>query len=299
VLIDPVGSFKWVGRTTAKLRAAGVEVRKALPFRLIRARTRRDMRNHRKLFVIDGRIGYVGSQNIVTRDFKRGIVNQEMLLRVTGPVVAGMNAVFRADWFLETEEHLDQEVELPAPTGDAILQVMPSGADYPLEGFETLITWQIHAAQERVTIVTPYLIPDDDLIGAIRTARARGVEIDLIVSAVADQLLVSLAQSSYYEPILREGVRIHRYRDKLLHAKSVSIDRRLGIVGSSNVDLRSFQLNEEVSLLLLDEPSVAELEKAQRAYIECSDLLELDEWCRRSRPRKLAENLARLMGPLL
>ncbi len=299
VLIDPVGSHRWLRGTLAALRAADVAVRQTLPFHLIRTRTRRDMRNHRKLFVIDGTVGYVGSQNIVAKDFRPGIVNREVLLRVTGPVVAAMTGVFLVDWYLETETMLDASVAIPARTGDAVLQMLPSGADYPLEGFETLLVWQIHAARHRAIVVTPYLIPDDALIAALRTARARGVEIDLIVSAVADQWLVSLAQSSYYDAMLVSGVRIHRYRDQLLHAKSVSIDRRLGIVGSSNVDLRSFQLNEEASLLLYDAASIERLEAIQRDYIAGSDRLALDDWRRRPAARKLAENLARLTGPLL
>lgn len=299
VLFDPVGSHRWRRGTRAALKAAGVEVREALPFHLLRARTRRDMRNHRKLFVIDDRIGYVGSQNLVAKNFRPGVVNRDLLLRVEGPIVAEMTAVFQADWYCETERLVAPEIPIPPPAGDAVLQLLPSGADYPLEGFETLLTWQAHAATERITIVTPYLIPDDDLIGAMRTARARGVAVDLVVSAVADQLLVSLAQASYYDGILREGIRLYRYRDRLLHAKSVTIDRRLGIVGSSNVDLRSFQLNEEVSLLLLDAASIAELEAVQRRYIAGSDPLDLAAWRRRPLARKLVENLARLVGPLL
>ena len=299
VLFDPVGSHHWLKGTLKALRAADVTVRQALPFHLIRARTRRDMRNHRKLFVIDGTIGYVGSQNIVAKDFKPGIVNREVLLRVTGPVVAAMTGVFLVDWYCETETLLDEHVAIPRPTGDAVLQMLPSGADYPLEGFETLLVWQVHAAREHVVMVTPYLIPDDALIGALRTARSRGVEIDLIVSAVADQWLVSLAQCSYYDALLSSGVRIHRYRDHLLHAKSVSIDHRLGVVGSSNVDLRSFQLNEEVSLLLYDRASIERLETIQRNYVAGSERLELAAWRRRPPARKLAENFARLTGPLL
>ncbi|USI72952.1 cardiolipin synthase [Sphingomonas morindae] len=299
VLFDPVGSHPWRRGTLAALRAAGVEAREALPVSLFRARTRRDMRNHRKLFVIDGTIGYVGSQNIVSKDFRPGIVNRDIAVRVTGPVVAEMAAVFQADWFCETEALLEPQPPIPPPAGEATLQLLPSGADYPLEGFETLLVWQIHAARRRAIIVTPYLVPDDDLIGALRTARARGVEIDLIVSAVVDQWLVHLAQCSYYDEILSAGVRIHRYRDRLLHAKSVAIDDALGIVGSSNVDLRSFQLNEEVSLLLHDRASIGALVAVQQSYIAGSDPLDPAAWRRRPRLRILAENLARLLGPLL
>lgn len=298
VLLDPVGSHHWVRSTLRLLEEAGVTARAALPFRLLRGRTRRDMRNHRKLFLIDGRIGWAGSQNIVTKDFRRGIVNRELVVRCEGPIVAEMNAVFLADWYLETEHMLD-EPEIPAPAGDATAQLLPSGADFPLEGLETLLIWQIHEACSRIVIVTPYLIPDEDLIGAMRTAVLRGVTIDLIVSGVVDQPIVRLAQCSYYDDLLCSGVRIHAYRDYLLHAKSVSVDGRLGVVGSSNVDLRSFQLNEEVSLLLFDPPEIERLEAIQQAYLDNSDPIELQRWRHRSGLRKVAENLARLVSPLL
>jgi cardiolipin synthase len=299
VILDPVGSRPWVRGTMQKLADAKVEVRAALPFRLLRGRTRRDMRNHRKLFLIDGRIGYAGSQNIVARDFRPGVVNRELVARTTGPIVAEMEAVFVADWYLETEEMLDATPIIPAPTGTAIAQLLPSGANFPLHGFETLLVWQIHEARERAIIVTPYLIPDDDLLAAMRTAVMRGVEIDLVVSKVVDQRLVNLAQSSYYLELLQCGVRIFRYRDELLHAKNISIDGRLGIAGSSNVDIRSFQLNEEVSLLLLDRDSIAKLEAIQRGYLARSEVLDLDRWKKRSRLRRIGEATARLVSPLL
>jgi cardiolipin synthase len=128
---------------------------------------------------------------------------------------------------------------------------------------------------------------------------ARGVDVDLIVSKIADQKLVSLAQRSYFSDLLRAGVSIWRYRDLLLHAKNVSVDGNLAILGSSNVDLRSFLLNDEVSLLLYDRESVGQLEAIQRGYVEESDRLTLDQWQARSRAQKLLEGVARLVSPLL
>ena len=299
VLIDPVGSHRWIRNTLRLLRHNGVETREALPLHWLRGHTRRDMRNHRKLFLIDGAIGYAGSQNIVAKDFRPGITNRELVLRVTGPVVAQMAALFVSDWYLETETMLSTPIDHPAPTGTTTAQLLPSGADYGLQGFETLLVSQIHAARDRVMITTPYLIPDEALLGAMRTAALRGVAVDVIVSAVVDQPLVSLAQRSYYDQLLEVGVRIHRYRDDLLHAKNVSIDGRLAIVGSSNVDLRSFQLNDEASVLLFDPSSIATLESIQREYIAHSDQLDLAGWRRRAPIAKIAENLARLVTPLL
>lgn len=299
VLVDVVGSHRWIRRTLRLLQANGVHARAALPFRPLRHRTRRDMRNHRKLYIIDETIGYAGSQNIICRDFRPGVVNRELVARVIGPAVAEMTAVFLTDWFLETEQLLDEAPAIPKSAGESRLQVLPSGADYPLEGFQTLLTWQVDRARREVVLVTPYLIPDDGLLAALSTAVLRGVDVRVIVSAVADQPLVNLAQSSYYDELLTCGVRIFRYREFLLHAKTLRIDGELGIIGSSNVDIRSFQLNEEVSLLLMDGPSLDRLSQIQDGYVAGSDELRVDEWRRRSPLRKLGEGAARLVSPLL
>jgi cardiolipin synthase len=299
VLVDPVGSHRWIKGTLRALEARGVQVRAVLPFRLWRERTRRDMRNHRKLFIVDGAIGYAGSQNIVARDFRPGVVNRELVARVTGPAVAAMSAIFVSDWYLETEELLDDAIAVPPRAGASTVQLLPSGADYPLEGFQALMTWQVAAARREIVIVTPYLVPDEGLLGALKTAVLRGVAVHVVVSAVVDQWLVSLAQSSYYDELLSGGVRIHRYRDYLLHAKAVRIDDTLGIVGSSNVDIRSFRLNEEVSLLLLDHDAILALRRIQDAYLAASDEIALAAWRARSGARKLMENGARLVSPLL
>lgn len=299
VLVDPVGSRPWIDGTLRLLREAGVETRAALPFRLLRGRTRRDMRNHRKLFVIDGAIAYTGSQNLVARDFRAGIVNDELVARVSGPAVAALSSVFLADWYLETERLLDREPAIPPPAGNAVLQALPSGADYPLLGFQTLLTWQVGQARAEIVIVTPYLIPDEGLLDALGTAALRGVEVRIIVSAVVDQWLVSLAQRSYYDELLSRGIKLYRYRRHLLHAKAVRIDDAFAVIGSSNFDIRSFQLNEEVSLLLLDRDSIAALATIEQGYLRDSTPLSLEEWRRRGLAVRLAENIARLISPLL
>lgn len=300
VMFDPVGSHRWRRGTIAMLQGAGVEVREALPVRLLWRRSRADMRNHRKLFVIDGMVGYAGSQNIVAKDFRPGVVNRELVARVTGPIVAEMAAIVAGDWAIEAEGAPEPDpVTVPAPTGDAYLQLLPSGADYPLEGFETLLVWQLHRARQRVVLVTPYFIPDEDVIGAMRSAVARGVIVDLIVSKVVDQPIVHLAQCSYFGELLNAGIRIHQFRDYLLHAKNVSIDGALGVVGSSNVDLRSFQLNEEASLLLHDDAAIARLEAIQADYIAKSDRIDPEAWHARPWLQRLPQNIARIMSPLL
>ncbi|WP_288197499.1 phospholipase D-like domain-containing protein, partial [uncultured Pleomorphomonas sp.] len=299
VLIDAVGSRPWLRRTRALLAAEGVPYRLALPVRwwtTVR-RARADLRNHRKIAVIDGRLAYVGSQNIVDRNFRRGVVNDELVARIEGPVAVAVAAVFASDWYLETREVLPLP---PMPAAAAApAQVMPSGPDYGVPGFERLLVALIHAAETQVTLVSPYLIPDEALLAALQTAAYRGVAIDLVVSRVVDQRLVRLAQRSFYDELMSMGVRIHRYRGHLLHAKHVSVDGRIGVVGSGNADLRSFMLNAEISLLLYDPAEVAQLVAQQAQCMALSDRLDLLEWRRRPMAMSLAENLARLVGPLL
>ncbi|MBZ6076136.1 cardiolipin synthase [Microvirga puerhi] len=302
VLIDALGSRTWAPRVLDALRQRGVAVHLVLPFGLLRWKTARaDLRNHRKIAVIDGRIGYVGSQNIVDADFKPGIVNQEMVVRVTGPVVLELQAVFVADWFLETQEVLETPDLFPSPvrTGHVVAQVLPSGPDYPEAGIGQLIEALVHGARRRVVITTPYFIPNEGLLHALGTAVLRGVEVHLVLSKPADQILVSLAQRSYYAELLAAGIRIHLYRDKLLHAKHISVDRRVSLIGSSNVDMRSFVLNSEVSLILFDREANTELRAEQERYFAASEELSLDTWRARPLTRKIIENIARLVSPLL
>jgi cardiolipin synthase len=259
------------------------------------------LRNHRKIAVIDGRVGYTGSQNLVDAAFKPGIIYEELVVRAAGPVVLQLQATFAVDWFLETEQVLDAPEFFPPPetAGTVIAQVLPSGPDYPVTNVQRLLVALIHGAQERVVITTPYFIPDEALLQALQTATLRGVEVHLIVSRVADQVLVCLAQRSYYTDLLRMGIHIHLFQEKLLHAKHTSIDGELAVIGSSNMDIRSFVLNAEVSLAIYDTEAVARLRAEQeRTLANCKPLL-LDDWVRRSRWAKFAENLARLMSPLL
>lgn len=302
VLIDALGSRAWAPRVTEALRKRGVEVHLVLPVGLLRRRSARaDLRNHRKIAVIDGVVGYVGSQNIVDADFKPGITNRELVVRVTGPVVLELQGVFAADWFLETQEALDAPDLFPAPmrTGNAVAQVLPSGPDYPEAGIGLLIEALVHGARRRVVVTTPYFIPNEALLRAMATAVLRGVEVHLVLSKPVDQILVSLAQRSYYTELLAAGVRIHLYKDRLLHAKHLSIDRRISLIGSSNVDMRSFTLNSEVSLIVFDRTVTAALHAEQEEYFAESEELSLETWRARPLASKIVENIARLVSPLL
>jgi cardiolipin synthase len=284
------------------LAGAGVSAHLVLPVRLLRRRsTRADLRNHRKIVVIDGQIGYIGSQNIVDADFNPRVTNQELVVRVSGPAVLGLQAVFVADWFLETDQVLKDPDLFPEPirSGHVVAQVLPSGPDYPEAGVERVIEALIHGAHERVVITTPYFIPSEALLHALETAVLRGVEVHIILSKPVDQILVHLAQCSYYAELLDAGVKIHLYRDKLVHAKHLSIDKDVSLIGSSNMDMRSFTLNSEISLVVFDRELTGHLHTEQARYFAGSDHLLASQWTTRSLARKVTENIARLLTPLL
>jgi cardiolipin synthase len=302
VLVDALGSRKMVSSLFPRLQAAGVQCHEMLVtglFRRYAART--DLRNHRKIAVIDGRIAYTGSQNLIRADFKEGITYEEMVVRVTGPVVLEFQFVFVSDWYLETEEMLNTPSLFSPPGQTATLpaQVLASGPTYAPEGIQRLVLALIHGARKRVVITTPYFIPDAPLLTALIIAVLRGVEVHLVLSAVEDQFLVSQAQRSYYEELLEAGVKIHLFQERFLHAKHMTVDDQVAVIGSSNMDIRSFVLNAEISLIVYDPAFTIQLHAEQDRYFRGSRLLTLQEWQQRSFAARFTQNLARLMSPLL
>ena len=302
VLMDGLASRSAIRSLAPSMRAAGVEVLRTLPVSWLRPhRTRPDLRNHRKIAVLDGRVAYVGSQNIVDADFKKGFVYKELVVRVTGPAALQFQAIFLTDHFLETRNR-DYNSELfpePVVAGTTVAQALPSGPGYRYANNQRLIVALLYAAKKRVAITTPYFIPDESLLQAIQAAVVRGVEVHLIVSQKADQILVGLAQRSYYEELLEAGVRIHEYRCGLLHAKHVSIDDSIALIGSSNLDIRSFSLNAEITLIVYDPKVVGELRREQEKNMADSQPLTAEQWARRSFPVKMFQNTARLFDSVL
>jgi cardiolipin synthase len=302
VLADAIGSRPGLRTLRPKLTALGVAVHEMLPVSLLPWRKARvDLRNHRKIAVIDGWVGYTGSQNLVAAGFKEGLAYEDLMVRVTGPVVLELQYIFAADWFLETSEVLDSETEFPSPeiTGSTPAQALPSGPGFPTQNNQRLFVALVHGARKQVVLTTPYFIPDEPLLQAMQTAAMRGVEVHLVVSDKADQAIVSLAQKSYYEELLEAGIQVHLYHKCFLHAKHLSVDDAVCVIGTSNLDIRSFALNAEVMLMIYDSGVAAQLATEQKRYFANSSLLTLATWGQRSFGRRFLENLARLLSPLL
>ncbi len=302
VLVDALGSRRMLKTLLPCLTAAGVQVHRMLPTGIFR-RTggRRDMRNHRKIAVIDGHVGYTGSQNLISPTFKEGIVYEEMVVRLTGPAVTELQFVFVADWYLETGEVLDTPGVFPNPqlAGEVATQALPSGPGFAPGANERLVVALIHGAKQRVVLTTPYFIPDAPLLQALEMAVLRGVHVHLVVSEQEDQFLVGRAQRSYYEDLLEAGVFIHLFQGEFLHAKHLSIDDDVSLIGSSNMDIRSFVLNAEISLLVYDQGVTRKLQEEQARYFARSRTLDLEAWRQRGFWPRLSENVCRLVSPLL
>jgi cardiolipin synthase len=303
LLLDAVGSRVALKQFGPELREAGAEVRSMLPVGLFRRKGERfDLRNHRKITVIDGTIGYVGSQNVADPNFVKNYPNEELVARVTGPVVSQLQATFLGDHYLETEQVLDREELFPdlKPTGNSPAQLLPSGPGYGQENGRELIISMLYMARRRVVITTPYFIPDEPFLNGICAAgRRENVRVHLVVSKHANQLISQLAQRSYYDDLLEAGIRIHLYRPHFLHAKLLTIDDDLALIGSTNMDIRSFALNAEINVLIYDRQLVERLKEVQDDYFRKSDELTLADWRKRSALQKVVQNTARLMDSFL
>jgi cardiolipin synthase len=294
------------GRPTRRwLRENGIRFEEMLPFKPFRTSWRRpDLRNHRKVLVIDGTVGFMGSQNMIDASYnkkgniRRGLQWKDLMVRLQGPIVAGVNAIFVTDWFAETGELLTRETDPihEIPVDSALdCQVVPSGPGFDKENNLRMFNALVYSAQRRLVVVSPYFVPDDSMLYAITTAAERGVEVQLFACEVADQVMVYHAQRSYYETLLDAGVRIFLYeKPVVLHAKHFTVDDDVAVVGSSNMDMRSFSLNFEVSLMVRGRNFVDRLRRVEDDYREHSRELTLEEWRARPLPVQVLDNTARL-----
>lgn len=309
ILVDSLGSWNFLHSHEAKrLVQAGAEVREALPSRLWRLPlVRYDLRMHRKLVLIDDRIAWTGSLNLVDpRFFKRDAgVGQwvDAMVRVRGSVVESLAIIFQTDWQSET----DQTSLLPDLTGDqpidnsghSIAQVLPSGPAFAVNAIEQILLTAIYSARDELIITSPYFVPSESLSLALASAAQRGVTVTIIVPARVDSILVRYASRALREQLLEAGVRLAFFKGGLLHTKSVTIDGATSLFGTLNMDPRSLRLNFEITLAIYDPSFTQQLRQLQLSYLEQSEFLTLDRWNERSVGPRVLENLAKLLSPLL
>lgn len=311
LLLDHLGSrgIPSYKETVRRLDETDIEWRRLLPVDPLRGEWRRpDLRNHRKILVVDDAVAFAGSQNLIEPGYDKPKNHElgrkwvELTTSVRGPAVRSLDKVFLTDWYTETGELPDEGIHSEphgGGEGDTVVQVVPSGPGFVAENNLRMFTTLIYSAQHRVSITSPYFVPDESLLYAMTTAAQRGVAVELFVGEEADQFMVHHAQRSYYQALLETGVRIHLYPSPLvLHAKHFTIDDTVAVLGSSNMDLRSFALNAEVTLMLLGEQVVRDMRAVEDTYRSLSRELTLAEWQDRPRRSRYIDNVMRLTSAL-
>lgn len=324
LLFDHVGSWKYPGYRKLKknLTALGIEWYLMLPLQPWKRRFRRpDLRNHRKMLIIDGHRGFIGSLNMIDasylqrKNIRMGRKWVDLMVEMSGPIVSSMEMVFAGDWYVESNEaleirdHDEAHETIPDTAQDSqmnVVQLVPSGPGYTTEPNLRMFNSIVHHAKDRLVLCSPYFIPDESLLEAVTSACYRGVQVELYVSEQADQFMVNHAQSSYYQALLEAGVKIYMYpKPDVLHTKYMIADPDratgsvpMGVVGSSNLDMRSFGLNYEISMLVAKGDLIRDLNRITAHYKDTSTRLTLDKWNERSWGRRYLDNVMRLTSAL-
>ncbi|HRV81635.1 MAG TPA: cardiolipin synthase [Planctomycetota bacterium] len=310
ILVDSIGSDDFLGsRHWRDLADAGCEMQVSMRMRLLGGRW--DLRNHRKLAIIDGKVGFTGSMNLVDPDrFKKesGVGRWvDAMVQLHGAGAHALHGVFLQDWFVEREhEHADDDswaVDLvPGPSSkshNSAMQVLPSGPGIFSEAIHQVLMMAIYGAQTELIVSTPYFVPGDAILQAMISTAMRGVRVVLILPRKGDTKIARFAGASHYAELLDAGVEIAHFDGGLLHTKSLTVDGRLSIFGTVNLDMRSLWLNSEVTLLMYDAQFTAQLRNLQMQYLAQSEPLVAKDWEQRPRYLRALENMARLLGPMI
>jgi cardiolipin synthase len=304
-LIDHAGSRRFFrSHWRKKMVTAGIQVVPALPVKLMRALAQRiDLRLHRKLLIFDDRIAYTGSMNMADPvSFKRGAgVGQwiDIMLRLDGQAAPGLSKVFAWDWEVETSQRELPEY-YPADTQWANwVSVIPSGPGVGEDLIGQAVLSVIYRANKSITICTPYFVPSEAIFEALCQAAKRGVDVNVLLPKHNDSMMVGWASRSYFELLLESGAKIHRFDGGLLHSKVMLIDEEVALVGSVNLDIRSLQLNFELTIALFDGDSSTRIGRLLNSYLRQSEMLTLPCWRERSRGARVLERSMFFMSPLL
>ncbi|WP_298919505.1 cardiolipin synthase [uncultured Roseobacter sp.] len=290
----------------SRMKEAGVQLAVALPLdnpvrTLLTSRI--DLRNHRKITVIDGQITYCGSRNSADPEFlvkAKYAPWVDIMLRFTGPVVTQNELLFLSDWMQATGEGFESFALTAQPVeGGFPAQVMGDGPTERRGATPQLFATLIACAQREVTLSTPYFVPDATVLEALCAAAHRGVRVTLIFPKVNDSWIVAAVSRSYYRKLLSAGCEIHEFKGGLLHAKTLTLDGRISLIGSSNLDLRSFDLNYENNILLQDEAVTRAIAERQASYVARSDVVALGEVLGWPRHLRIWNNVIATIGPVL
>jgi cardiolipin synthase len=310
ILADALGSRQLIGSAHwREMRESGCDVRVALPvgnplWTLIRGRV--DLRNHRKLLVVDNNIAWCGSQNVADPEFRikpRYAPWVDIMSRWEGGVARHNQFLFVSDWMAEGGEDISgllTEAAAGTPaSGPIIAQVIGTGPTANFDAMPACFSELIHSAREELVVTTPYFVPDEQLLFALTSAARRGVRTMLAIPKRCDSRIVAATSQSYYADLIKAGIELYEYRRGLLHAKTMVADRAVGLIGSANLDRRSFELNFENNILFYDRDMAAAVRDRQAEYLADCDPVTAEDVARFGIGRRLWQNLLATMSPVL
>ena len=305
-LYDAVGCWKLSKQYIKELGESGIEMVPFLPVRIPLLNNKINFRNHRKIVVIDGEVGFVGGLNVgdeyLGKDSYFGFWRDTHLL-IKGEAVRTLQMIFLQDWYYMTDKKLLPHMYLASPT-EALeetggVQLIASGPDNKWDVIKNLFFSMIISAKESIWIASPYFVPDEDILTALKVAALSGIDVRLLVPKRPDKKIVYYASRSYFPELLEAGVKVYEYEKGFLHSKIIIVDYELASIGTANMDMRSFHLNFEVNAFLYRTGSTQKLVDAYINDINHSREIVLEQFSKRSLPVKLFESGARLMSPLL
>ncbi|WP_181305295.1 cardiolipin synthase [Rufibacter sp. XAAS-G3-1] len=307
MIYDDFGSRSIRKKVVQELRAAGVEAYPFHKIKLIYFANRLNYRNHRKIIVVDGACGFVGGINISDRYINTpGGENErywrDTHLRIDGPGTFYLQYLFFCDWNFCSKQQLAPEpvyFSTHRHPGNVSVQIAASGPDSPTATIMLSLFKAINLAKKEILITTPYFIPGESLLDALKAAALSGVSVKVLTPHVSDSRLVNAAAWSYYEDLMKAGVEIYLYQKGFVHAKTLVVDSYLAIVGTANMDARSFDLNFEVNALVYNHEIADQLAAAFQEDLKNAEKIEKEAWLSRPKSRKLLERIARLLSPLL
>jgi cardiolipin synthase len=305
-IYDDFGSPNIKKKTEERMKKAGIEIypfQKVLFYMLA---NRLNYRNHRKIIVIDGQTAFTGGINVCDKYINDGAQKlfwRDTHIRIDGPGVFYLQYLFLTDWNFCSGKNLQaEELYFSSPADhkdDCFLQVAASGPDSSQPSVLFSLLQAIYLAKKEILITTPYFIPGDSILEALRIAALSGLSVKLLVPGICDSKLVNAASKSYYEDLLCAGVDIYMYQKGFVHAKTLVADSSLSIIGTANMDYRSFELNFEVNVMLYDRTVAEKLRTVFFKDLEDADKIDKEEWCSRPAYKQLPEKVARLFSHVL
>ncbi|MDK2587143.1 cardiolipin synthase [Romboutsia sedimentorum] len=306
ILYDDVGCWRfWFHRKFFnEMKKSGIEIMPFLPAKLPFIGGKLNYRNHRKIVVIDGNIGYTGGINIgdeyLGRNKKFGYW-RDTHIRIKGTSVYMLQMIFLIDWYYTTRDAIDLKEYFPKMDycGDSMVQVVASGPDSDWEAIHYAYFSAICQAKKSIYIETPYFIPDESLLIALKSAALSGVDVRIIFPKIADHKMVNNASYSYFDDILRSGGKVYLYTKGFIHSKVMIIDDKIASTGSANMDLRSFMLNFEINAFIYDEKVVKVITDDFFEDLKNSEEIKDVDFNNRKMMKKISESIARLFSPIL